>query len=97
VSGIHSRPNKFALIIFHENLVEHDFDVVAGVPVADTLLRVLADRQVSPTVLNSSPFAMPRFCAGNLATSIPPSLRFGATGRVHQRLNEQAAHTPRST
>jgi len=34
-------------IIFSQNLVEHGFDVVAGVPVADALLRVLADRQVS--------------------------------------------------
>jgi len=43
-------------LIFPENLVEHDFDVVAGVLVADALPRVLADRQVSPTVLSGSLF-----------------------------------------
>jgi len=38
------------------SLIEHDLDVVPGVPVADVLLRVLADRQVSPTILSSSLF-----------------------------------------
>src|ERR1035441_4698640 len=38
------------------SLIEHDFDAVAGVPVADALLLVLGDRQVSPTVFCSSPF-----------------------------------------
>jgi hypothetical protein len=31
-----------------QSLVEHDLDVMAGVPVTDALLRVLTDRQVSP-------------------------------------------------
>jgi hypothetical protein len=31
---------------------------------------------------------MRRVCAGNLTALIPPSLRFGATGRVHPWLNQ---------
>ena len=57
--------------------------VLVGVPAADALPRVLADRQVSPTVLSNSLFAMREVCAGNLSASIPPSLRFGATGSRH--------------
>ena len=54
------------------SLIEHDFDAVAGVPVADALLLVLADRQVSPTVLSSSlfrhaPILRGKFCGVNSA------------------------------
>src|ERR1017187_10000191 len=54
--------------IFAENLVEHDFDVVAGVPGADALPHVLADRQVSPTVLSSSLFRHERSLRGKFVS-----------------------------
>jgi len=52
------------LFSISENLVEHDLDVVASVPVADALPRVLAARQVSPTVLSSSLFRHERSLRG---------------------------------
>ena len=56
-------------------MVEHDLDVVAGVPVADALLRVLADRQVSPTVLSSSRFRHAAILRGKFGGVNPFAIR----------------------
>jgi hypothetical protein len=85
-------------IIFAENLVEHDFDVVAGVPVADALSvsallrrdkpRVLADRQVSPTVLSSNLFRHAAILRGKSV-----SVNFRLCSRRRFTLTRQVAST----
>jgi len=52
------------VLLFHWPLIEHDLDAMAGVPVAEALRRVLADRQVSPTVLSSGLFRHERSLRG---------------------------------
>jgi hypothetical protein len=63
------------------SLIEHDFDLVAGVPVADALLLVLADRQVSPTVLSTGLFRHAAILRGKFGGVNSRSLRFGVASR----------------
>jgi hypothetical protein len=65
-------------------LIEQSLDVVAGAPVADALLRVLADRQVSPTFLSSSFFCHAAILRGKFGGVNPFAIRTAAlpTGRA---------------
>jgi len=70
------------------SLIEHDLDVVPGVPVADVLLRVLADRQVSPTILSSS-----LFCHAAILRRKVGSVNFRLCSRRRFILTRQVAST----
>ena len=65
---------------------------MAGVPAADALLRVLADRQVSPTVLSSSLFRHERSLRGIFGGVNFPSPCFGEASL----LGRPASARPRS-
>jgi len=87
LDGLHSL-QYFPQVVSPENLVEHDLDVVAGVPVAEALLRVLADRQVSPTVLSSSLFRHERSLRGKFG-----GVNFRLCSRRRFTLTRQVAST----
>jgi hypothetical protein len=62
------------------------------VPVADALLRVLADRQVSPTVLSSGHFRHAAILRGKFGGVNFPSLRFGAASSEQLFLSRLRVH-----